>query len=72
MKKKIIEAPILTLPNFDNFFEVKCDASYVGIGFVLSQVGKATSFFSNKLNEVRNNYSTYNLEFYAVFQALRH
>ena len=66
MKKKIIEAPILTLPNFDNFFEFECDASHVGIGVVLCQQAKLVAFFSEKLNEVRKNSSTYELEFYVI------
>ena len=51
VKKKVIEAPILSLPDFDNVFEVECDAPNVGIVVVLSQVGKPIAFFSEKLNE---------------------
>ena len=60
------------LPNFDRVFEVECDASHVGINTIFSQVGKHVTFFSEKLNEVRKKYSTYDLEFYAIVQALRH
>ncbi|XP_057820692.2 uncharacterized mitochondrial protein AtMg00860-like [Cryptomeria japonica] len=72
LKKKVTEDPILALPDFKKVFEVDCDASHVGIGVVLSQAGKLITFFSEKLNEARKNYSTYDLEFYALVQALRH
>ena len=39
---------------------------------VLSQEGHPIEYFSEKLNDVRLRYSTYDREFYAVIQALKH
>jgi hypothetical protein len=70
LKEKITEQPIMFLPDFGKMFQVRCDASGVAIGAVLSQDNRPVSYFSEKLNDTKKKYSTYDKEFYAVIQSL--
>jgi hypothetical protein len=70
-KEKIIERPILVLPDFKNTFQVECDASGVSIGVFLSQDNNIVAYFSEKMNDIKRKYSTYDKKFYVVIQALK-
>jgi hypothetical protein len=69
--KKITEQPILVLLDFSKIFQVRCDVSGFSIGAVLSQDNRSIAYFSEKLNEAKIKYSTYDKELYAFIQALK-
>ena len=59
LKEKINEKLVLALPDFSKLFFVRCDASGHAIGGVLIQDDKLVAYFSDKLNEAKHKYSTY-------------
>jgi len=70
IRERLRSIPILALPNFELFFEVKCDGSGIGIGAILTQAKHPLAYFSDKLSGIRLNYFSYDKEFYAIVRAL--
>jgi hypothetical protein len=59
LKEKITEQSILVFTDFGKKFQVRCYASGVAIGAVLSQDIMHVSYFSENFNETKRKYSTY-------------
>ena len=64
-------APILTLPDLQQPFEIKTDASDYAIGAILTQQGHLMAYHSETLYETIRKYPTYEKEMYSIVQACR-
>jgi hypothetical protein len=72
LKKALISAPVLALPNFVIPFVVEIDASAKGIGAVLQQQGHPIAFVSKALGLKAQCLSTYEKECLAILMAVDH
>lgn len=59
LRKKVTEAPILAIPDFEKLFTVECDASRIAIGGSIKPRKQTCGFFGEKLNEAKRIYTTY-------------
>ena len=70
LKKKLVEAPIVVTPNWNESFEIICDASDLAIGAVFGQrrnrVFHTIYYASKLLNEAQYNYTITEKEMLAV------
>ena len=71
VKHALTNAPVLSLPDFSQPFEVVTDASGFGIGAVLQQHGRPIAFYSRKLKPTEQRYSVSQKELLAVYDAMR-
>ena len=71
LKKRLVTAPVLILPDICKDFQVYCDASCLGLGGVLMQDGRVVLYASRQLQPHGLNYATHDLELAAVVHALK-
>ena len=62
---------MLIYPHFGKLFDLTTDASALGLGAVLSQIGKPIQFISRTLKDVELNYATNERELLAIVWSLR-
>ena len=70
IKSRLVIAPIMLTPNWNNDFEIMCDASDYVMGAVLGQktekIFKAIYYANKTFNEPQENYSTIEKEMLAM------
>ena len=70
IKIKLVQAPIMAAPEWDQRFEIMCDASDFAMGAVLGQrkekIFRTIYYASRTFNEAQENYSTTEKEMLAV------
>src|SRR3954463_8838417 len=71
LKKRLVTAPVLCMPDLEKDFQVYCDASHHGLGAVLMQEGKVVAYASRQLKTHEVNYPTHDLELASVVHALK-
>ncbi|GJZ06361.1 putative reverse transcriptase domain-containing protein [Tanacetum coccineum] len=71
LKRRLVSAPILTLPSGSGGFQIYSDASKKGLGCVLMQHGKVIAYASRQLKPYEVNYPTHDLELGGGFLALK-
>jgi hypothetical protein len=70
LKKALVSAPVLALPDFRRKFVIETDASDKGIGAVLMQDGHPLAFLSKSLGPKQQALSTYEKECLAILLAV--
>ncbi|XP_024016973.1 uncharacterized protein LOC112090286 [Morus notabilis] len=70
-KARLTSAPVLTIPNTEEPYEVYSDASGVRLGCVLMQGGRVVVYTSRQLRPHERNYHTHDLELAAMIFALK-
>ncbi|XP_073152007.1 uncharacterized protein [Henckelia pumila] len=71
LKKKLMTAPVLAIPEGTGRFVIYTDASKSGLGAVLMQDGKVIAYASRQLKIHEKNYPTHDLELAAVVFAFK-
>jgi hypothetical protein len=71
LKQCLCSAPVLSLPDLQQPFEIETDASDYVVGAVLTQHGHPVAYHSETLSDIVCKYPTYDKEMYSIVQACR-
>jgi hypothetical protein len=71
LKHRLCSAPVLTLPDLQQPFEIETDASNYAIGAILTQHVYPVAYHSETLSDTDRKYPTYEKEMYSIVQACR-
>ncbi|XP_070036755.1 uncharacterized protein [Nicotiana tomentosiformis] len=71
LKSRLTTAQVLTLLKGADEFVLYCDASRIGLGYVLMEHGKVIAYASRQLQNHEKNYPTHDLELMAVVFTLK-
>jgi hypothetical protein len=71
LKKALVSAPVLALPDFSAQFTIETDACEYGIGVVLLQKNHPLAFVSKSLGPRNRGLSTYEKEYMAILLAVQ-
>jgi len=71
LRTLLTSAPVIAQPDIEKPFDVFCDASGIGLGYVLMQEGCVITYASRQLRKHEVNYPTHDLELAAVVHALK-
>jgi hypothetical protein len=71
LKKRLMTALILVMPDMEKSFSIYCDASGQGLGCVLIQDGHVVAYASRQLRKHEAHYLTHDLELADVVHALK-
>ena len=77
LKERLVQAPILTYPDFNKPFIIYTDASSTGLGTVLSQLDdngkeKVIAYASKSMNSAKRNYGITDQECLAIVWVVQH
>jgi hypothetical protein len=71
LKKRLMIALILVMPDMEKPFSIYCDASGKGLGCVLMQNGHMVAYASRQLRKHEAHYLTHDLELATIVHALK-
>jgi len=71
LRTLLTSAPVFAQPDIEKPFDVFCDASGIGLGYVLMQEGRVIAYVSHQHQKHEVNCPTHYLELVAVVHALK-